>query len=246
MRPLLIRVRDAVVSLSDGGVPFDLSIPAFDVQAGDKIALVGPSGSGKSLCIEVLSLLRECSSCRELRLTDRHMAQSRFDQADERRSEKSRLEYRRENVGILLQNGGVLASLTVEENVRLPCAISGTQEDLAGRLLEALGVGELAKRRIGSISGGQRQRVALARAMVTRPVILFADEPTSALDDETSRLVLSFMSKAVDKGKVGAAVLVTHEEEKAQAAGFETVRLIDMAQAGRAGSALETRVLEGV
>ena len=154
------------------------------------------------------------------------------------------LEFRRGEIGLLLQNGGVLRSLSAIENVRLPARISRTDLAYASQLMEALDVGELANRHIGSLSGGQRQRIALARAMVTKPTLLLADEPTSALDPTNARMTLQVLSEAVLHKLVYAMVIVTHDEALATAFGFDVVRIEPYVNEAGSGSRIRPRVVQ--
>ena len=108
-----------------------------------------------------------------------------------------------------------LRSLTVLENVLLPCAMYGItgQEDHAKELLEQMGIGELMNAYPSELSGGEMRRLSIARALIRRPGILLADEPTGDLDDENTHIVLSLLQKCAQEGK--AVLLVTHEAEAA-------------------------------
>ncbi len=243
MTSQLLTIRNSCIKVGDGEQGFRLDIPAFDVQPGDRIAIVGPSGSGKSLFVELLALIRPAPGSGYFMIRDRAGKTLVAHQDDEAAAEDERLAFRREEIGLLLQNGGLLRSLTVIENVRLPARISGTSLGIAGELLAALDVENLSHRRIDSISGGQRQRVALARAMVTRPTLLLADEPTSALDPANARMTLEVLREAVHVGMVQASIIVTHDEALASGMGFDCVRITSAVEDGAGVGRIASRVL---
>lgn len=218
-------VRDTALVIGEPGETFTLEIPAFDLITRDRVALIGPSGSGKSMFVELLGLLRSamprgvfalCSRSGEMFVGHNRAASA---------GEAARERFRLREIGMLLQSGGLLKSLNCLENVRLPARIAETDLDQADALMEKLQVGHLKGRHIGTLSGGQRQRVALARAMVTMPTLLLADEPTAALDPENARTALGQIVSAVEDGWVGASVIVTHDLQAAVAAGFEPLSL---------------------
>ena len=143
MSPMLVTVRDGRVEVGRNDESFVLEIPAFDLAAGERIALIGPSGSGKSLFIEFLALIRSSPAQGSLAFSARDgqtlVAHSDGSEAPE----GARLAFRRGEIGLLLQNGGLLRSLTALENVQLPARISGRNLTHALPLMRALGVGEL-------------------------------------------------------------------------------------------------------
>ncbi len=243
MTSQLLTIRNSCIRVGDGEQGFRLDIPAFDLQAGDRIAIVGPSGSGKSLFVELLALIRPAPGSGYFTIRGRTGSTLVAHRDDVSAAEEERLVFRREEIGLLLQNGGLLRSLNVIENVRLPARISGTSLKIAGELLEALDVGDLKHRRIDSISGGQRQRVALARAMVTRPSLLLADEPTSALDPANARMTLQVLHEAVRVGMVQASVIVTHDEVLAREMGFDCIRITPAIENGAGVGQIAPRVL---
>lgn len=243
MTTQLLTIRNSCIRVGDGEQGFRLDIPAFDLQAGDRIAIVGPSGSGKSLFVELLALIRSAPDSGLFLIRGRGGSTLVAHRDGVAAAEEERLVFRREEIGLLLQNGGLLRSLSVIENVRLPARISGTNLKVAGELLEALDVGALRHRRIDSISGGQRQRVALARAMVTRPSLLLADEPTSALDPANARMTLEVLHQAVQVGMVQASVIVTHDEALAREMGFDCIRITPTIEHGTGVGQIAPRVL---
>ena len=120
---------------------------------------------------------------------------------------------RNEKFGIIPQGQTAIHSLTVKENILLPCTLYGSSdssdEAYAKELMERLDIAQLADIRPAELSGGELRRMAIARALIRRPEVIFADEPTGDLDDENTAAVFGFLQSAA---KEGAAVLVvTHE-----------------------------------
>jgi len=183
----------------------------ISIVANEAVAILGPSGSGKS------SLLH-CLSC-VIRPTEGEVwfEGSRIDDAAD--EELSQL--RRSAFGFVFQFGELLPELDLAENVALPLRLAGggraPSEAAAREVLDRLGIGDLASRRPSQVSGGQLQRAAVARGLVHRPRVLFADEPTGALDSQTSEETLDILFD-VEVRDGTALVIVTHDETAAQRA----------------------------
>ncbi|GAA3512848.1 ABC transporter ATP-binding protein [Georgenia daeguensis] len=176
----------------------------IDVQPGEVVALMGPSGSGKSTLLHLLAGLLTPSSG-EVRLRG-----ERIDTL----SESARADLRLRRMGFVFQFGDLVPELTLVENVELPLRLTGHRRAAArraaGDLMAALGIADVADRRLNEVSGGQAQRAAVARALVHSPEIVFADEPTGSLDTLTGEQVMEALVGAARE--TGAAVvLVTHE-----------------------------------
>jgi putative ABC transport system ATP-binding protein len=217
---MLCQMRGATVAVGATPDLFRLEVPAFDIGVGDRLALVAPSGSGKSLFLELLALVRAPERVETFEMATRQGGL--FDAGKAWANDKGRglVRHRRTEIGFLLQNGGLLKSLSVEANILLPARIARRGGDFAQRLLDAVELGNVRKRRPASLSGGQRQRVALVRAMATRPSLLIADEPTAALDPRNADLTLDLIAQLVEGNFVGAAVIVTHDGPRAESWGF--------------------------
>jgi putative ABC transport system ATP-binding protein len=213
-------MRDAVVSVGASPDSFRLTVPAFDLARGDRVAVVAPSGSGKSLFLELLALVRKPTAAASFLLATRQQGWFDAQRAWLRAEARGLSRHRRLEIGFLLQNGGLLRALSVEANVRLPARIARRGGTFGVQLLAAMELEHLARRRPDTLSGGQRQRVALARAMATRPTLLVADEPTAGLDVRNADRTLDLISQLVEGRYVEAAVIVTHDGERAAAWGF--------------------------
>ena len=181
------------------------------VRAGDVVAIVGPSGSGKSSLLHVLSGVLPADAG-EVFLCGKPITTLR---------ETERGLLRRSAFGFVFQSGLLVAELTAEENAALPLLLAGVaRADALGAArdwLTRLGLEGLERRRSGELSGGQVQRVAVARALVHRPRVIFADEPTGALDTSTGQEVVTALLDAARQ--TGAAVVVvTHDQAVADRA----------------------------
>ncbi len=177
------------------------------VGQGESVALLGPSGSGKSSLLMIAAGLEKPTSGRV------HLAGADITNHDE--DALARL--RRGAVGIVFQSFHLIATMTAIENVALPLEFAHAEDAFARARdeLRAVGLGHRADHYPGQLSGGEQQRVALARAMVARPRVLFADEPTGNLDTGTGAEVADLMF-ALPARHGTTLFLVTHEEALAQ------------------------------
>ena len=187
------------------------------VDEGERVALVGPSGSGKSSLIAVAAGLERPTGGR-VELFGRNLA---------RLDEDGRARLRRGKVSLVFQAFHLLPNMTAAENVAAPLEIAGRADaaETARAWLERVGLSARARHYPHQLSGGEQQRVALARALAPRPALLFADEPTGNLDAANAAHVAELMfDLAAETG--AALVLVTHDEALAARAD-RTVRLRD-------------------
>lgn len=165
-------------------------------------AIIGRSGSGKSTLLSLLAGILT-PTAGEVLLDDKALYTLPDNLLSRLRSEK---------IGVIPQGQTALQSLSVLENVLLPCALYPSGEDCNGRaraLLEQVGIAPLADARPATLSGGELRRMAIARALIRQPAVLLADEPTSDLDGENSAAVTALLRAAADDG--AAVLLVTHE-----------------------------------
>jgi len=188
------------VNFSIDGQPIlrDMTLPEIDTRA---LALIGPSGGGKSTLLRLLG---------GLRVPDR--GGILLNGAPLPRSE-SALRGHRRRVGMVFQNWNLFHHLTARDNITLPLVqVQGLAkreaESRADHLLDRFGLSEHAGKKPGELSGGQQQRVALVRARALRPEVLLLDEPTSALDPEMAAQVLDLVAEVAEEGL--PVVLVTH------------------------------------
>lgn len=177
------------------------------VECGELVAVMGPSGSGKSSLLTIAGSL-EAASGGEVLVDGAPLATMS-------KADKARL--RRRSIGFVFQDFNLLAGLTAVENVAMPLELDGTgarrARGVALEALDRLGLRERADAFPDDLSGGERQRVAIARAVVGERRLLLADEPTGALDSVNSEAVMRLLRAACRRGAAG--VVVTHEAQLA-------------------------------
>jgi putative ABC transport system ATP-binding protein len=188
-----------------------VSNASFEIKAGEFVAIMGESGSGKSTILSILGTLNRPTSGR---LTVNGLDVYGLGQDE-------RADFRRKSIGFVFQNFNLLSYLTLIENVMLPLAILKVnrkeKQTMAHKALERVGLEQKTKRLPGQISGGEQERVAIARAIVNKPPILLADEPTGNLDTRTGRLIMEFLRSLNEEGTT--IVMVTHSAEYSHFAG---------------------------
>ena len=184
---------------------------SFDIAAGDFVALMGPSGCGKSTLLHLCGAMDRLTSG-SLKLNDRDLSTMGDD-------ELTRV--RREQVGFVFQFFNLLPTLTVSDNIALPCLLAGVNAAEAERrgraLAERVGIAHRLTHYPQQISGGEMQRAAIARALVHRPALIVADEPTGNLDSENGANVLALIGE-LNKELGVTVLLATHSADVAAAA----------------------------
>ncbi len=222
--PRVLELIGAEMSRSDDKRRFDLSVPEFRVQRGDRLALVGRSGSGKSTLIEILAAALRPDTMTSFRVqhpeeTDPRDLAAAWDDDDEAFLSASRARC----FGYVQQIGGLLRFLTTEENIALSQTLSGSGDaSEVEALANALGVHRYLKVHPDRLSVGERQRVAIARALVHRPALVLADEPTGALDIGTAEMVMQLFVETAERWGT-SLILATHDPALAERFGFRLI-----------------------
>jgi putative ABC transport system ATP-binding protein len=201
---IVIDARDVTLSLGENSARVDiLRGISLSVAAGSSVALLGPSGSGKSSLMAVLSGLERASG------GSIHVAGADFSAMDEDDLARAR----RGRIGIVLQAFHLLPTMTALENVAVPLELSGVDSafERAAEELASVGLGSRLGHYPAQLSGGEQQRVAIARAIAPRPALLFADEPTGNLDAATGEAIMDLLfTRQRDTG--ATLVMITHDE----------------------------------
>ena len=185
---------------------------SYKIGQGDFLAIMGPSGSGKSSLMNILGCLDRPTSGEYV-----------FEGEDVSKLDKDRLaRIRNQKIGFVFQSFNLLSRTTALENVELPLFYSTTDSrDMTERALAALaavGLSDRAHHKTNQLSGGEQQRVAIARALLNNPTLILADEPTGNLDSRTSSEVMNIF-KSLNEDKGITMVMVTHEPDIAAWAG---------------------------
>ena len=214
----LVLFEDVHLTLASPAGPVNiLSGVSLAVEPGETVAVVGPSGSGKSSLLMVMAGLERASRGR-VRVAGEDLG---------RLDEDSLARLRRRRIGIVFQAFHLIPTMTALENVAMPLELAG-RRDAFGRAEEGLAAVGLEGRLAhypGQLSGGEQQRVAIARAFVAGPDLLLADEPTGNLDAATGRLIIDCLF--AERARHGTTlILVTHDSSLAERCARE-IRLSD-------------------
>ncbi len=173
---------------------------SFEIQKGEFVVIVGPSGAGKTTVLNIMGGMDSCSDGQVL-VDGTDVAQ--FDQ-------RQLTEYRREDIGFVFQFYNLVGNLTALENVELALQICREPLD-AVEVMKEVGLEERMDNFPAQLSGGEQQRVAIARALAKNPKLLLCDEPTGALDYQTGKAILKLLQTTC-REKNKTVVVITHNQ----------------------------------
>ena len=181
---------------------------SFTVEKGEFVSIIGPSGSGKSTLLHILAGI------------DRPTSGKVYVDGEDiyAKSEKELAYYRRRKAGLIYQFYNLVPTLTVEENITLPCRLDKkkTDKETLDRLLDTLGMKERRSHLPSQLSGGQQQRCAIGRVLFTNPALMLADEPTGNLDSRSGKEIMMLLHNLYEEGNT--IVLITHDNNVAMEA----------------------------
>lgn len=209
-KEIVLRLKDIDLSYGSGANRLLILDKAnFTLRRGETVALVAPSGTGKSSLLHIAGLL-ERGQGGEVEICGKNCSLL---------SDTARTAVRRAEIGFVYQFHHLLPEFTALENIVIPQMVAGLPkkiaEDRALKLLDYMRVGARAGHRPAELSGGEQQRVAIARAVANVPLALLADEPTGNLDPATAQYVFNALSALVEQSGL-AALIATHNHELAQ------------------------------
>ncbi len=203
----VLSLKDARLTLQGNAGPVDiLRGISLEIEAGQSVGLVGPSGSGKSSLLMLMGGLERATGGRLMALGQDLTTMN----------EDALARFRRASMGVVFQSFHLIPTMTALENVATPLELAGRKDafERAEAELVAVGLGSRLHHYPAQMSGGEQQRVALARAAAPRPAILLADEPTGNLDGANGQAIMDLLFGLRDRH--GATlVLVTHAPELA-------------------------------
>jgi len=214
---MAVEARDIVRTFEIGDNKIEvLRGVSLEVQHGEKLFLVGPSGAGKTSLLYTLAGLEKPNQGQVFIDGESLYELPRREQAKVRNA----------RMGYVFQSFFLMPELTALENVMVPALIGGRQgQDRALELLDRVGLGARSGHLPNELSGGEQQRVAIARSLINEPDIIFADEPTGNLDSKTGVAVMELLMELADE-KERTLLVVTHDNQLAEQ-GERMVTLVD-------------------
>jgi len=208
----MIEFNDIAKSFASGAIKTEvLKGVSFKVNKGEFVAIMAPSGTGKTTLLNILGCLMKASRGSYL-----------FEEQDiETLNDDQLSEIRNKKIGFVFQTFNLLETTSALDNVLLPLVYSNIYpsdaQKKAAQLLEAVGLNERMHYKPGELSGGQQQRVAIARALINDPAVILADEPTGNLDNASAEEIMGIFKSLHNQGRTIA--LVTHDLGVARQAG---------------------------
>ena len=175
----------------------------LQLHPAETVAIIGVSGSGKSTLLNILSGLIKPDNGEIFH----------FGINFHNRTEKSKEDFRRNDIGIIFQSHYLFKGFTARENIEVASILTNNSINL--EMLDKFNITSLLDQKVTQLSGGQQQRVSIARVLTKEPRIIFADEPTGNLDQKSASQVMNIIFDYIKNGNHGL-ILVTHDEELAQ------------------------------
>lgn len=217
----MLHIRE--MAIRRGGTQgYRVSLPELALAPGEVVALTGPSGCGKSTLLEMMGAILRPEQLSEYRLGERDLTPALL--ADD---EAALSGIRARDLGFVLQHGGLLPWLTVQENITLTRRLVGqtVQSPWLKTAIDRLGIAPLLHQLPSRLSIGERQRVAFVRAIAHQPRLLLADEPTAALDPDNASRLFALMIEMVRAMEM-AAVIVSHDWQRVSECNLRCYRAV--------------------
>ena len=175
-----------------------LNEASFSIEKGELVVILGPSGAGKTTCLNILGGMDTATSG-DVIVNEKNITKY---------SDRELINYRRNDIGFVFQFYNLIQNLTALENVELAVQICKDYLD-PNQVLDDVGLGERKNNFPSQLSGGEQQRVAIARAIAKNPKLLLCDEPTGALDYATGKQILKLLEKTAREREM-TVVIITH------------------------------------
>lgn len=207
----MLNIQDLAITRGSNANPFDIHLPSLHLKAGEAVALCGSSGCGKSTILEMVGLILKPDRLVSYQIYDRNAFQQ-IEQSIAQQDQTQLARLRAECFGFMLQSGGLLPFLSVQENLALPNQILGNalDQEWLNYLVAELQISHLLQQYPKQLSIGERQRVSFIRSISHQPPVLLADEPTAALDPSNAEKLFDIILDVVQKNQI-AALVVTHD-----------------------------------
>ena len=191
---------------------------SFEIEKGEFVSIMGPSGCGKPTLLNILGMLDKPES-----------GSYKFQGTEiSGLNEKGRATVRKQNIGFIFQNFNLIDELTVFENIELPLIYNrvsaSERKKRVDELIDKMGISHRASHFPQQLSGGQQQRVAVSRALITKPPLILADEPTGNLDSSHGNEVMELLCELNEAGTT--VIMVTHSSHDASYSG-RVINLLD-------------------
>lgn len=201
----MIRLENVSKSYADKMILENIN---FEVEQGDRVVILGKSGSGKTTLLNIIATI-DSNYSGNVYLFNNYLRKLK-------NSDMAKL--RRDQLGFIFQDFGLLENFNIEENILLPSRSAGKdikKDEYFNKLIDVLNIENLLKRYPSELSGGEKQRAAIARAIIKKPKLVLADEITSALDIYTSKELIVYLDDVVTKFNI-TLLMVTHDLEVAR------------------------------
>lgn len=208
---MLYYLSNVIKKRQSSGTRFTLAVPQLEIRAGDRIAIVGRSGTGKSTLLDLLAMTLSPTSAGKFLFQPSITATVDVARQWARSGGGGLGLVRRQHMGYVLQTGGLLPFMSVRDNICLPrklVNLPGT--DYVDEIVSRLGLDRLMRMFPANLSVGERQRVAVARALSHRPAVILADEPTASVDPVNAAEIMNLFSELTRES--GATVVIASHD----------------------------------